>query len=266
MIKKHGFTLAEVLITLGIIGIVAALASPALVGFYQKSKVPTTLRKFMNTMGVANQALIYQSEVSTISSAVGQDVSEYYELLTEHVSGTLALKSANADDSRDSASSNASEDASNATTAKSLADIDLAPREYGSESAIPGTLSNYLIYEFAGGDAVAIAANSQESLNASKDDAAGSFKGIWGTAYYDINGFEEKPNRLGKDIFYFVIDDAGTIIPDSGRAYYKAYPSGDTEEAWSSEGDKQCDDVKVGDGTSCAASVMDNNWKVIYKY
>ena len=29
--KKHGFTLAEVLITLGIVGVVAALTAPALV-------------------------------------------------------------------------------------------------------------------------------------------------------------------------------------------------------------------------------------------
>ena len=33
---KHGFTLAEVLVTLGIIGIVAALTIPALIGNYQK--------------------------------------------------------------------------------------------------------------------------------------------------------------------------------------------------------------------------------------
>ena len=34
--KFLGFTLAEVLITLGIIGIVAALTIPALIGNYQK--------------------------------------------------------------------------------------------------------------------------------------------------------------------------------------------------------------------------------------
>ena len=35
---KNGFTLAEVLITLGIIGVVAALTIPALIGNYQKKK------------------------------------------------------------------------------------------------------------------------------------------------------------------------------------------------------------------------------------
>lgn len=36
---KAGFTLAEVLITLGIIGAVAALTMPVLVGNYQKNKL-----------------------------------------------------------------------------------------------------------------------------------------------------------------------------------------------------------------------------------
>ena len=36
--KKRAFTLAEVLITLGIIGIVAALTMPTLIGNYQKNK------------------------------------------------------------------------------------------------------------------------------------------------------------------------------------------------------------------------------------
>jgi prepilin-type N-terminal cleavage/methylation domain-containing protein len=42
--KKKGFTLAEVLITLGIIGIVAALTIPALVAGYQKKEFITKYR------------------------------------------------------------------------------------------------------------------------------------------------------------------------------------------------------------------------------
>ena len=45
-----GFTLAEVLITLGVIGIVAALTMPALIANYQKKVVITRLQKFYSTM------------------------------------------------------------------------------------------------------------------------------------------------------------------------------------------------------------------------
>ena len=48
--KKIAFTLAEVLITLGIIGIVAALTIPALVSAYRKKMVETRLRKTVSVI------------------------------------------------------------------------------------------------------------------------------------------------------------------------------------------------------------------------
>ena len=42
---KQGFTLAEVLITLGIIGVVAALTMPMLIGNYQKKVTAEKLKK-----------------------------------------------------------------------------------------------------------------------------------------------------------------------------------------------------------------------------
>ena len=38
--NKEGFTLAEVLITLGIIGIIATLTLPTVIGHYKKKKHP----------------------------------------------------------------------------------------------------------------------------------------------------------------------------------------------------------------------------------
>ena len=51
---KSAFTLAEVLITLGIIGVVAALTMPALVSLYQKKIVETRLA---HTYSLISQAL-----------------------------------------------------------------------------------------------------------------------------------------------------------------------------------------------------------------
>lgn len=52
--KKNGFTLAEVLITLGIIGVVAAMTIPTLMSSYRKKVIETRLSKFYSTI---NQAL-----------------------------------------------------------------------------------------------------------------------------------------------------------------------------------------------------------------
>lgn len=53
--KEKAFTLAEVLITLGIIGIVAAMTLPTLVSNYRKNIVETRLKRFYS---VANNALV----------------------------------------------------------------------------------------------------------------------------------------------------------------------------------------------------------------
>lgn len=51
--RKRGFTLAEVLITLGIIGVVAALTLPALVANYRKNITVTRMQKFYSVMNQA---------------------------------------------------------------------------------------------------------------------------------------------------------------------------------------------------------------------
>lgn len=51
--KKLAFTLAEVLITLGIIGVVAALTLPALISNYKKQETTARLKKFYSTMSQA---------------------------------------------------------------------------------------------------------------------------------------------------------------------------------------------------------------------
>lgn len=50
---KKGFTLAEILITLGIIGVIAALTIPTLVANTQKTQTVTKLQKFYSNMSQA---------------------------------------------------------------------------------------------------------------------------------------------------------------------------------------------------------------------
>lgn len=53
--RKAAFTLVEVLITLGIIGVVAALTLPAVIQNYRKSVIETSVKKFYTSI---NQAII----------------------------------------------------------------------------------------------------------------------------------------------------------------------------------------------------------------
>ncbi len=61
-VKKHAFTLAEVLITLGIIGVVAAMTLPALVQNYNKKILETAFKKSVNTVLNTNKMLLAQKE------------------------------------------------------------------------------------------------------------------------------------------------------------------------------------------------------------
>ncbi|MDR1169137.1 MAG: type II secretion system GspH family protein [Heliobacteriaceae bacterium] len=53
MKRRTGFTLAEVLITLGVIGIVAAMTMPSLVQNYKKKEASARLKKFYSSMSQA---------------------------------------------------------------------------------------------------------------------------------------------------------------------------------------------------------------------
>ena len=56
--KLKGFTLAEVLITLGIIGVVAAMTIPVLIGQYKEKVLETQYKKGVNIISTALQAIM----------------------------------------------------------------------------------------------------------------------------------------------------------------------------------------------------------------
>ena len=66
--NKKGFTLAEVLITLTIIGVVAALTAPALVKNTGYAKVGPSLAKFSNTFEVATETMMSEEGINVYSA------------------------------------------------------------------------------------------------------------------------------------------------------------------------------------------------------
>lgn len=70
--KKSAFTLAEVLITLGIIGVVAAMTIPALINKYQKVVLETSLKKQYSIMQQALQKMQAETGVTPNSKIYGR--------------------------------------------------------------------------------------------------------------------------------------------------------------------------------------------------
>ena len=81
--KRQGFTLSEVLITLGIIGVVAALTTPALISDFNNAKTGPTLRKFMSTMENAHQQILAANEASRLSAVTDLDAETYFDELSK---------------------------------------------------------------------------------------------------------------------------------------------------------------------------------------
>ena len=87
---NRGFTLAEVLVTLGIIGVVSAMTVPTLMQNYQRKSYVTQLHKVYNEL---NQALLqYQTDKNalnlkeaglTTNEACGEFLKKYFKIVQD---------------------------------------------------------------------------------------------------------------------------------------------------------------------------------------
>lgn len=93
--KKRAFTLSEVLITFGIIGLIAALTIPNLMGAYRKRVVETRLKKFYSAI---NQAIMLsENENGDKKDWVIKDTEEFWNLyLKKYLNHTNTEDSYNA--------------------------------------------------------------------------------------------------------------------------------------------------------------------------
>lgn len=255
--KKIGFTLAEVIITLGIIGVVSTLTAPSLVSSYQKTKVGPTLRKFINTIENANQSILMESMVNDLSIAVGSDnAGIYLQSLQNHVKGRFVGAGITGIDS-------------NAKT----------PTAYDGSSSVP---TPSFVFQFQDGSSLSGTSNGEvipppqttpppsypaptATVQAFTFQASPAYKGPYtgNYFYYDINGFQNGPNKMGRDVFAFIIDKSGSVIPYGSKLAHDIY---NTPYWNTTKTDAACSSSSVSGGLTCAGSVIDNNGDVIYKY
>lgn len=191
--RVKAFTLAEVLITLGIIGIVAALTMPSLIAKYNKAETLNILKK--QTSVINNALLLSQSEYGEFSEwglgnmgEVGGDFENYQKNLQNIVSRILPYL-------------------------KVSKDLGIGSGEgkyitYLKNGAIHKWHSNthYLVY-LSDGTRVLFFINN-DKLN--PDDEKNTYKDLAITV--DING-DKKPNIYGKDIFmYYITPDTKNLL------------------------------------------------------
>ena len=87
--KKNGFTLAEVLVSISVIGVISALTLPNLITNISMAQVGPTLAKAVNTLSNANKAILKDYDCERLTeTGLLDDVNSYIDELANYT--TLA--------------------------------------------------------------------------------------------------------------------------------------------------------------------------------
>lgn len=91
--KSFAFTLAEVLITLGIIGVVAAITIPTLMNNVQDNEFHTAAKKAFSVLSQATEKMVYEnsgtiwdvssSDAATLSKSMADEYAKYLSVVKE---------------------------------------------------------------------------------------------------------------------------------------------------------------------------------------
>ena len=268
--KKHGFTLAEVLITLGIVGVVAALTAPALVmssrneaNAARLSVVVSNLENAFNNAIVqegadnlystslwANGAVNAESSEANISAFVG-NLGRYmhtngFKKSDTAFIGTSVYHEMTANGGTDAATSIDKLPGNGQCFAIELKNgAVLYIRTYAN----PGSA------ELETARTTAIAAGSSYYTNAAD-------------IYLDVNG-KSAPNTYGRDLFGFQVGENGVLYPQGGKDVSRMDSAGKVLDNTWDTGKKQysCTDTDKGTrdkGLGCTARVIAEGYKINY--
>lgn len=194
VVMKKGFTLAEVLITLGIIGVVAAITIPSLISQYQKRVIETTLKEDFSIFGQVNKMMIANDVAFNMDAADGSDAAlqEWFE--------TYMLPYMNV--------SSSCYNGQKGCWSDNIPTTMLNGRQFTDCRAGYGCGGNWVSFVLNNGTKVAldIGNNAQLRDMFGVDSTASSCLKM----YVDVNG-DKKPNRFGIDIFLMTFTEDGFI-------------------------------------------------------
>ncbi len=220
---KKAFTLAEVLITLGIIGIVAAMTMPVLLGNYRKQQTVAQLKKVYSVLSQAytmsqNDNGPSEDWINSSQEINTENVKKYVQTywLPYFKSIQECSKSGDCSYNTTAAAPNGSADSSLALTGNNRYTIILTD----------GTLIAFVPFSW----------DEEEQTQ------------YWGgnqKFYVDLNG-PKKPNVIGKDVFIFAI--YGNKIAGNCMTSSEAYINNECSRS--------------GGGQCCSGKIIRDGWEI----
>ena len=264
---KHfaAFTLAEVLITLGVIGVVAALTIPGLIADYQKKQTVEQLKVAKSTLEQGFRLMLATEGVDSLADTEfvksfkgtayeggGLETPEATPILKKYFPGIDIVE-----------------------TSDRLSQL----KEYYSDSNYFGANWKLPDWFFPNGFAVNIIVKKTpytgpidcDTIKAKGGAYCSLMVGGWNYLYIDVNGIKG-PNRHGADVFYFVLTENGMLYP-THDSNWSIFNTGEPATAWYiySNPDRLCPDGAVASAhgsnyAACAARIIHDGWQIKYNW
>ena len=263
--RKKAFTLAEILITLGVIGVVSALTIPMLIDRWQYARDSESLKVAYSTLSQGFQKMMADSEVNDMTATT-----IWFDQLGK-----------NFDDS-----------AQDARQFKSYFNTLVAvPYERQVQEGWPDggkTFTGEKCTKFVGMGSAWYKRNRKECIGLRQqvyrlnngtlirmgffnsypeiNEPSCKIKKIVAEITIDVNG-PAKPNVFGEDAFEFFVDQNGILHPIFGLEYAKyvaAVYGKDYKDYYWYGIDDGADRCRTGNGRACAAAIMEMGWKINY--
>ena len=234
MINKKAFTLVEILLCIGIIGIVAALTVPQLVNRTNQSTLGITLAKTIELTQTGMTNIIQEANrnsedgnavvgLSAIQKKdIGLDGEDY--IMDDDNYGSLLRGFFNTEDFND----------------YTIANI----KDYTGTDINEAISADLNAFRFKKLNSAVIFQKAKNLDNAERDT-------IIASVIIDANGVAA-PNRFGEDVFLFGLTNNGTLIP-AGSKQYNDFDDNVAVDA--------CADTD-GNGIACAARVLADKWEI----
>lgn len=244
-LAKLAFTLAEVLIVLGIIGVVAEMTIPTLLQSSEKQVEMTSLKKFYSEFSQAMTLYMQSSDCSDLpctglfNADIGED--DYADRLNIEFAKVLRLRQATTDLEFN-------------RTIKYLDGSVAVPSFAYGPSWITDDGFQFMVYDTDSGNCTMWEIPAKSSLKLY--DACT-------TLYLDTNGVK-MPNKWGRDIHLFFLAKDGNLYPWSG-ADHKAMNGSDWTTDSTFCGVAGSAAIPTGDlGTGCVARIIQEGWQMKY--
>lgn len=254
--RKVAFTLAEVLITLGIIGVVAAITLPILIQKYQKQVWVSQLQKSVSTWDNGFKMMLADAGTDNLfdtefwnNLGVGED---YYDYACDSATDFLASSDEILKKYFNILSFGYVKEGS-------MKDCSLEMYEYGGSESVYKSLDgkSYPLaaplarkVQMADGTTVGLQLFSKFSIYQE------TFPDYAGAVLIDVNGKNKGPNQWGRDAFTFYVNQKGYLVPMLSYEELKKQPV--------FCGNFETGDINGATGFGCEARIIHDGWKMNY--